>query len=98
MLTANQSLAAAVESQRKLVLVSDVAVETVTGMAVGKVETSVAMAVGPGVEMGVETVAGMVAGMFAGMGAGMGAGKVGGKVVGPADKEVRTLAPVQMCS
>ena len=94
MLTANQSLAAAVESQRKLVLVSDVVVETVTGMAVGKVETSVAMAVGPGAEMGVETVAGMVAGMFAGMGAGM----VAGKVVGLADKEVRTLAPVQMCS
>ena len=87
---ANQSLAAAVESQSKLVLVSDVAVETVTGMAVGKVETYVAMAVGPGVEMGVETVVGMVAGM--------GAGMVAGKVVGPADEEVRTLAPVQMCS
>ena len=90
MLTANHSLAAAVESQSKLVLVSDVAVETVTGMAVGKVETYVAMAVGPGVEMGVETVVGMVAGM--------GAGMVAGKVVGPADEEVRTLAPVQMCS
>ena len=83
---ANHSLAAAVESQRKHCLVSEIAVETVTGMAVGKVETAVAMAVGPGVEMGVEMVAGMVA------------GKVAGKVVGPAGEEVRNLAPVQMCS
>ena len=47
-LPANHSLAAAVERQRKHFLVSEIAVETVTGMAVGKVETAVAMAVGPG--------------------------------------------------
>ena len=79
---ANHSLAAVVESQRKHCLVSEIAVETVTGMAVGKVETAVAMAVGPGVEMV----------------AGKAAGKVAGKGVGLAGKEVRNLAPVQMCS
>ena len=89
-LPANHSLAAAVESQRKHVLVADIAVETVAGMAVGKVETAVGMAVGPGVEM--------VAGKAAGKVAGMVAGKVAGKVVGPAGEEVRNLVPVQMCS
>ena len=81
-LPANHSLAAAVERQRKHVLVADIAVETVAGMAVGKVETAVGMAVGSGVEMV----------------AGKAAGKVAGKGVGLAGKEVRNLAPVQMCS